>query len=104
MVLKQWRVPNTFRFGFFRTAACTFGNVLAVCSRVVLYVRLPAQLRSLSSLAHRMGWVKAGVASKEAESFRNVLLFVGLSHFTETYTIFFKTYAVGILQSTAAGC
>src|SRR6266576_4764077 len=78
MLLKQWRVPSTFRLRRFLTNSCMFFSEVAEYCFSVLYSRLPAQFFSLLSDDANSGEIIRLVSAAE-QTFRNVLLFIVFS-------------------------
>src|SRR5206468_2413123 len=92
MLLKQWRVPSTFRWACFFTKSRVCSKEFAEYNLSVLYSRLPAQFFSLS-LAILPSFIQAnsgeikGVANSADESLRKVLLFMAcFQKWTPFYT------------------
>src|SRR6266576_1149498 len=78
ILLKQWRVPSTFRLRRFLTNSCMFFSEVAEYCFSVLYSRLPAQFFSLLSDDSNSGEIIRLVSAAE-QTFRNVLLFIVFS-------------------------
>src|SRR5215469_13340903 len=74
IVLKQWRVPSTFRFGCFTTRFLTCSTESAENNCSVLYWTLPAQLVSLSPNAQESKVESTGVSVNMEHSLRNIRL------------------------------
>ena len=81
MLLKQCRVPRTFRRLCFFTNSCASCSEPAGYNCSVLYSKLPAQFVSLPPVAQVNRGESKGLASMAEESLINVLLFTG-AHFT----------------------
>src|SRR5215470_11948172 len=79
MVLKQWRVPSTFRFGCLTTKFLTCSGESAENNASVLYWTLPAQFISLSPNAQESKVESTGVSVNNEHSLRNIRLFTEVS-------------------------
>src|SRR6266478_878713 len=76
MLLKQWRVPNTFSLLRFLTQPRTCSSEFAVYRRSVLYSRLPAQFLSLTLAVQVRRGETAGLAITAEKNLIKVLLFI----------------------------
>src|SRR5258708_20373391 len=76
MLLKQWRVPNTFSLLCLRTNSCTSSTEPAGYTRSVPYSTLPAQLWSFSVEAQAASRDRNGLVIAAEQILRNVLLFM----------------------------
>src|SRR5215469_195582 len=79
MVLKQWRVPSTFRFGCLTTKFLTCSGESAENNWSVLYWTLPAQFFSWSPNAQESKVESTGVSVNIEHSLRNIRLVTEVS-------------------------
>src|SRR6516164_6551662 len=85
MPLKQWRVPSTLNLFCFLTKSCKFFNEVAVVTRSVPYVMLPAQFLSFSPCAQASNGESNSVLSAAEQRFRKVLLSIDVTQANRQY-------------------
>src|SRR5262249_53752350 len=76
ILLKQWRVPRTFKFACLRTKSCACSRELAVDKCSVPYSTLPAQFFSLIFGSSLRSGETAGAAASPEKSLMKLLLFM----------------------------
>src|SRR5438445_5462218 len=84
MLLKQWRVPSTFRLLCFLTKLRTCWSEAAEYRLSVLYSRLPAQFFSLLPDAQADRGEMTGFVINAAKRLIKVLLFTGIAQTVST--------------------
>src|SRR6516164_2544696 len=85
MPLKQWRVPSTLNLFCLLTKSCKFFNEVAIVTRSVPYVTLPAQFLSFSPMRQASNGESKGVLSAAEQSFRKVLLSIDVTQANRHY-------------------